>query len=239
MPKIPAISVAQMRELDRLMVEEFGISVPQMMETAGRSIAELARRLLGGDGRQKRVIAATGVGNNGGDALVAARYLINWGADLEVILASENKLRPIPRQQLQTLKRMGTKIQEVGSNTKSSLQQSDLIIDGIIGYNLKGDPKGEAATLIEAIGRSQRPVLAIDVPSGLDAQSGRIGNPCVKAQATLALTLPKEGSVQSSIKDVVGTLFIADMSVPHALYERLNIRVPPIFSQSSIIEYSG
>ncbi|MCH7951781.1 NAD(P)H-hydrate epimerase [Patescibacteria group bacterium] len=239
MSKIPAISVAQMRELDRLMVEEFGISVPQMMETAGRSTAELARRLLGGDVLGKRVIAVAGVGNNGGDALVTARYLTNWGAQTRLVLTNEEKLHELPRKQLETLKTMGGRIIPGESQVGKELLSCDLIIDGIIGYNLEGDPKGEAATLIEAIGRSPRPVLAIDVPSGLDAQSGRVGNPCVKAQATLALTLPKEGSVQSSTKGVVGTLFVADMSVPQALYERLHIKVPPIFSHSSIIEYSG
>jgi NAD(P)H-hydrate epimerase len=235
--KIPVVSVEQMREVDRLMVEEFGIKIEQMMEIAGMNTAELSRKLLGGKLEGKKILAAAGVGNNGGDAMAAARYLTNWGADAEVLLVSREKLHDIPKSQLYTLYKMGMKIYTDESDWKKKLLTCNFVVDGILGYNIKGNPRSEAATLIKLINLSNNPVLAIDVPSGLDAQTGSRGNPSIKATATIALSLPKTGTVKSQVNTQVGRLFVADMSVPHKLYKRLGLSVPNIFKTSPIVSY--
>lgn len=237
MSEISSISVSDMREIDRLMVEEFGITITQMMEIAGFNIAKLARQMLNGFVLNKQIISVAGIGNNGGDALVAARYLTNWGAGVKVIVTDKSKLRDIPRKQLITLIKMGIEILDDFNEINNQFKKTELIIDGIIGYNLKANPKGKAKELIIAINKSQKPVLAIDVPSGLDAQTGRIGSPCIKALNTLALSLPKQGSVKLKAREVVGKLFVADMSVPDALYNKLRIKPTQIFSRSSIVEF--
>lgn len=90
-PIIPAVTVDQMREVDRLMVEHFGITLRQMMENAGRCLAEQARRMLGGDVAARRIVVLTGRGGNGGGGLAAARRLSIWGADVAVILGSSGE----------------------------------------------------------------------------------------------------------------------------------------------------
>lgn len=233
--KIPTLSVEQMRQVDRLMVEDFGITIPQMMEIAGYSIAQLTRQLLNGDVKGKAIIAASGVGNNGGDALVAARYLTNWGANVFVSLTNIDKLHEMPRKQLQTLKKMGVGYLQIGKESEKYWLNSDYIIDGIIGYNLKNNPRGDAAKLIKKINSSRKPVLSVDVPSGLDAQTGEAKDPCIKATATIALSLPKVGSVKPQAQKFVGKLFVSDMSVPKLLYSKIGIREQNIFSKSNIV----
>ena len=114
----------------------------------------------------------------------------------------------------------------------------DLVIDGIIGYSLKGSPKAGAAKLIDWANAQRAPVLSLDVPSGLDLTDGENYEPTVQAAATLTLALPKEGLFMGSSSRFVGELYLADISVPPQLYAdtSLDIRVGPIFSQGNILQ---
>lgn len=111
----------------------------------------------------------------------------------------------------------------------------DLIIDALIGYSLKGAPRGIAADLIQAANNSQAPILSLDAPSGLDTTSGTVYDPAIRAAATLTLALPKIG-LQAG-RDNVGDLYLADIGVPPELYAGpgLNFDVGPIFAQDDII----
>jgi hypothetical protein len=105
---LPWLSVAQMREVDRLMIEEFAISLEQMMENAGRNLALLARHLLGGDARGRRVLVLAGTGGNGGGGLAGARHLLVAGADVSIAIAAPpEQLAPVTRKQYETLTRLG------------------------------------------------------------------------------------------------------------------------------------
>jgi NAD(P)H-hydrate epimerase len=229
--QIPVISTAQMVEVDRLMIEVYGISLIQMMENAGRNLAELSRRLLGGTVNGRRIAVMCGAGNNGGGGMVAARHLHNWGARISLkTTGSVEKMKDIPARQLRILREIGILDAE-----RIELNACDLILDAMIGYGLTGSPRGTAAEWIQRVNHAGRPVLALDTPSGLDTTSGIPGRPCIKASATMTLALPKTGLVSQQAGGVVGDLYLADISVPNELYARMGLDVPKIFDTGLII----
>ena len=146
-PQVPFISTEQMREVDRAMIEDYGILLIQMMENAGRELAHLARsRFLGGDPRGRRVVVLAGPGGNGGGGLVCARRLGNWGAEVRVWLStSATRLAEAPRQQLTILDQMGVSVETTGDEV--ALPSAELIVDALIGYSLSGAPRGTSAAL--------------------------------------------------------------------------------------------
>jgi NAD(P)H-hydrate epimerase len=245
---VPAITTEQMAEVDRLVIKTYGILLVQMMENAGKNLAELARKKLGGRVAGKRIIVICGAGNNGGGGMVASRHLANWGAGVLVQLAAgTDKLKDVPAHQWWILQAMGISIRSSparsspppeGITSSSNLEQPDLILDALIGYGLKGNPHGEAAAWIEWMNRSGSPVLALDTPSGLDTTSGMPGDPCVRASATLTLALPKTGLLTTHARPFVGELFLGDISIPPALYRRIGLKVPPIFTRDTILQIS-
>jgi NAD(P)H-hydrate epimerase len=233
---ITSVSVDQMREVDRLMTEEVGITLLQMMENAGRSLATHARGMLGGDARGRQVLVLAGRGGNGGGGLAAARRLVGWGAAVTVVLArSPNDIRGVPRQQLAILEWIGIPVRVGADGISDPLTDADLVIDALIGYSLRGAPAGPVAALIRAANASGRPILALDLPSGLDGDSGEASDPTIRATQTLTLALPKRGLLAAAARPWVGQLHLADISVPEKVYERLGLKVGPIFAQSDII----
>ncbi len=233
---IPAITTAQMREVDRLMIEVYGIELIQMMENAGINLAALARqRFLDGDPVGKRVLVLAGSGGNGGGGLVAARRLHNWGAKVLVCATKvPDKFTGVPAHQLSILKKIGLPVSHVDDLTE--LPETNLILDAIIGYSLQGAPRGQAANLIQMASLSTAPILSLDVPSGLDTTSGQVFDTHIRAAATLTLALPKIGLLAESAKSSVGELYLTDISVPPQLYENLGLQVGPIFAEREIIQ---
>ncbi len=232
-PGLPAVTTEQMREVDRLMVDEYGIVLLQMMENAGRALAVLARARFLAGAVAERVVVLAGRGGNGGGGIVAARRLAGWGADVAIVLATaRERLTDVPRHQLVAAERMGLAITEDGG-----LPEADLIIDALIGYSLHGAPAGRTAELIRGATASQTPVLSLDVPSGLDAGSGEVFDPVVRATATLTLALPKTGLSLPATSPYVGELYVADIGVPPALYAEptLGLDVGQPFAASDIL----
>lgn len=220
---IPTVTAEQMREVDRLAVERFGLLLIQMMENAGIRLAELVLRKF----QPGKVAVLCGRGGNGGGGLVAARHLANRGVRVGVTLGADpDRLGNVPKHQLSILERMGVSI-----GTEPSV--SDLILDALIGYSLRGDPRSRAADLIWWANEQATPVCSLDVPSGLDATTGESRDPCIRATATLTLALPKAGLASAS--DVVGDLYLADISIPTELYSGLGIEVHPIFASGPIL----
>ena len=236
---IPSISTEQMIEVDRLMIEDYHIELIQMMENAGRCLAILAvQRFLKKKLKKKQVVVLAGTGGNGGGALVCARRLHNWGANVKVFLtAKDEKMTPIPAHQLKILSRMGLEIQS--GEQMNDLTETDLVIDGIIGYSVKGDPYGIPKQMIDWANKQAAPVLSLDTPSGLDLTSGVAHNPSITAAATLTLALPKHGLFKEAAKPFVGELYLGDISVPAGLYMEpsLNIEVnKSLFAKSDVIK---
>lgn len=235
--RIPVISTTQMMEVDRLMIEEFGIQLIQMMENAGRSLAELSRRMLGRSLRAKRIAVLCGGGNNGGGGMVAARHLRNWGAEILVKLMTPSaQLKGTPAHQFQILEKMG-----ILDNSSIDLSTVDLVIDAMIGYGLTGDPRGTIAEWIERVNNAARPVLSLDTPSGLNTTTGNPGSPCVRATSTLTLALPKIGLLTPQARPFVGDLYLADIGVPPELYSApsLQFDIGPIFFRDTILRLKG
>lgn len=243
-PDLPYLTTEQMIEVDRAMVEDYRIELVQMMENAGRALATLARsRFLGGEASGRRVAVLAGTGGNGGGALAAARRLAGWGADVRVyVTADDAAFAPVPAHQLDIVRRMGIPVGRsvdfdatvAGSGATA---QIELVVDGVIGYNLRGAPRGAAAGLIGRAGAAGAPVVSLDVPSGLDATSGRVFDPAVAATATLTLALPKQGLRAPGAAKHVGDLYVADIGVPPQVYARppLRLDVGPLFARGEIL----
>ncbi|MHA1277422.1 MAG: NAD(P)H-hydrate epimerase [Candidatus Helarchaeota archaeon] len=234
--KIPMVTAKQMNEIDHLLTDEFHFDLMQLMENAGRNLAELVKRYYGGSVEGKFVLVVAGKGNNGGGGLVAARHLHNWGAKINLFFPSPS-LKKIPTLQRAILEPLSIETW-VGKDAYQYLiiGEGDLIIDAVIGYRLIGNPRGWAARMIEAINAAELPVIALDIPSGLEATSGHIFDPCVKAIATLTLALPKTGLFSPNAEYVTGSIYLADIGVPYRLYEQLGLEVGNLFSRDTIIQ---
>ncbi len=232
-PDVPFITSDQMREVDRVMEDEYGIQLVQMMENAGHSLARLAwsHFLDGVLGRSVLVLAGTG--GNGGGGLVCARHLANWGADTTVVTAAPlSRFDGVPKVQLDILQRMTISV----TPEPVDLPDAGLIIDALIGYSLSGAPTGTTARLIHAANHHGGPVLSLDIPSGLDASTGEAHNPAIRAAATMTLALPKTGLHLPGATPYVGELYLADISVPPQLYAAsLGIRVGFPFATDDIV----
>ncbi len=234
---VPYLSTDQMREVDRLMIEVYHIELIQMMENAGRHLAALAReRFLGGDPHHKRVAILAGTGGNGGGAMVCARWLHNAGSRVEVFLAAAaEEFSSVPAHQLDILHRMDVPVTQADHFTDD--RKPDLIIDGLIGYSLKGTPREPIASLIRAANATDCPILSLDTPSGLDTATGAVSDPTIQAAATMTLALPKEGLRHERARSFVGELYLANISIPFELYAQpsLGLHIEPIFRHGDIL----
>lgn len=234
MPSLPSLSTDQMREVDRLMIEAYHIELLQMMENAGRNLALLAKQMLDGDVADRPVVVLAGRGNNGGGGLVAARHLLNWGAWVQLLLTHRpEEYQGVPAHQLSILQAMDAPL--AWAEEGWELPPADLIIDAVIGYGLQRDPTGSAANLIALANSSVAPILSLDTPSGLDTATGHLYSPHIVAAATMTLALPKAGLLTNEARPAVGHLYLADISVPPALYERMGLDVLPIFAEDPIL----
>jgi NAD(P)H-hydrate epimerase len=225
---VPWLSTEQMVEVDRLMIEDLGVELIQMMENAGRNLAVLARdRFIGGDATGKTVVVLAGAGGNGGGALVCARRLVGWSVTVEVVLSrTDEAFASVPGHQLSILRTMGVPC-HVGKEI-DALSSVDLVVDGLIGYSLQGAPRGGVADLIRWANQQDSPVLSLDVPSGIDAGSGQVFDPATRSTATLTLALPKVGLRATDAVDLVGELYLADIGVPPSLYSSPSLALPPV-----------
>jgi len=233
---LPEVDTPGMIEVDRLMMEDYRISLFQMMENAGRCLAILARAaFLKGSARGKRVAVLAGSGGNGGGALVAGRRLATWGASVQVVPAQQPEaMADVPRRQLEILHGL---CGATSAGDDGLYQPFDVILDGLIGYSLSGAPAGRAAELIGWANGNAAPVIALDVPSDFDATGGRVFEPAIRAAATPTIALPKTGLRDPAHRDHVGALYCADISVPPDLYRRLSppLTAPPFFAEGDIV----
>jgi NAD(P)H-hydrate epimerase len=227
--RIPALDEAEMREVDRIAVEEFQLGILQMMENAGRNLA-LYAMMEYLENPNARICILAGSGGNGGGGLCCARHLHNHGYAVDIILSKETpSLRGAAKTQMGILEAAGI-LPTSAKRASQSLASSELIIDALIGYSLKGPPQGEIKRLINLANTASAPVLSLDLPSGLQATSGETLGVAINATSTLTLALPKTG-----LRMYAGALVLADIGIPRELYQRLGLDIPP-FPPGSIIQ---
>ena len=237
---VPAVGAAEMREIDRLAVESFGISLAQMMELAGAGLARLAGEIMGGT-TGKRVTVLTGPGNNGGGGLVAARHLVNRGAQLHVVLAQPvGRLHAAAKERLLTLIEMQVLCcvstwDLADGELEALLDGSDLLIDALLGYSADGPPRGPVREVLEQAVRSARPVLSLDLPSGVNPDTGAVDGAAFTAATTMTVALPKRGLLTDSGRAHAGDLYLADIGLPAALYARAGLRFTDPFVGGSLV----
>ena len=214
---VPSVSVEQMREVDRLMVEEFDISIMQMMENAGRLLASVALQEFP-DATFFSILC--GKGNNGGDGLVTARHLHNQGKIVEVVLADDN-LNEIGMHQLKSLRVLQIPIRN------SIEQHPEVIIDALLWYSTVGAPRGIVAELIEQANGLNVPIISFDIPSGWNPLSQTFLEPSFKDVIVCTLGLPKHGLIDNPR---IKKLYVLDISIPIECYARIGVEVKPFFN---------
>ncbi|HEV2139472.1 MAG TPA: NAD(P)H-hydrate epimerase [Nitrososphaerales archaeon] len=226
------LTAEEMAQADRIAIEEFGIDVVVLMENAGLQVGVLARKMLGGTVAGRSVCVVAGKGNNGGDGLVAARHLHNWGAKVTVVLGAEKgDLRDVPAKQLRILEKMGVEV----NCPAGGFDGAELLVDALLGYGSKGNPKEPVAGLIRKINSSGIPVLGVDVPSGMDATTGEPGEPCIAANATVTFGLLKTGFLNRESMRFVGELYLADISLPEQIYRKYG-QEPGKFGRTNLLK---
>ncbi len=226
----------QVRELDRRAMEEYGMPGVILMENAGRGAAEVAAEMLGDPAGSpalrvagKRVVIFCGKGNNGGDGFVVGRHLHNRGAKVEFVLACRpEEIDPWTDAgiNLQIAQKMGLHAHvasaEDGRFEAAGLERSaDLIVDALLGTGLTGDVREPYLSLIRLINAADKPVLAIDIPSGLDCDAGRILRAAVRATRTATFVLPKLGFTLAEGPAQTGQVVVVDIGIPKELAESI------------------
>lgn len=228
---VKVATAEQMRTIDRLAWERYGVSGVELMERAGAAVYQEARRLLSERGGS-RVLVLCGRGNNGGDGFVAARLLARDGYHPRVLLAGRaDALKGDAAVNHRRALLAQVPVVEL-EDAPVELPAADLIIDALLGTGLQSEVTGLFAELIGLINSAGVPVLAVDIPSGLDSDTGRPRGACVRADATVTLGLPKVGMVIYPGAEFVGRLVVDDIGLPPPLLEG---RVPEVPLKTNLI----
>jgi NAD(P)H-hydrate epimerase len=209
---LPTLNSHQVKQIDALAQERFGISVDWLMEAAGWQVARFC---------PTGTAVVCGVGNNAGDGLAAARHLHRWGKLAGVFCVDPMRLRDAAEREMKALRRIGIKV-----SSDLRLDGAEAVIDAIFGTGLSRRPEGAFATWIESINSSGLPVISVDVPSGLDADSGVAYAPTVQARSTVTLGLPKPGLLAGDGPRLAGEVWVADIGVPFEAYAAIGLQVP-------------
>lgn len=222
-------TAAEMREIDKTAMEWFGQPGVSLMESAGRAVADKATELLG-ETRGKIVFIVCGGGNNGGDGYVAARWLHNRGARVKLFLAVDRShIRGDALVHLETALRMGIECFDHTEprgleKARIAVAFADLVVDALLGTGFQGDLSPNYAESIELINGSGKRVLAVDIPSGVDADTGRVRKKAVNACCTVSFGLPKPGLLLYPGAASVGELSVAEIGLPQELLTAASIR---------------
>jgi hydroxyethylthiazole kinase-like uncharacterized protein yjeF len=224
------LSVAEMREVDRLTTARYGIPSATLMENAGASVAEfIAQRWP--KFAQRRIVILCGKGNNGGDGFVVARHLLDLGAKPEVYLfAAPDQMQGEAAANCKRWQEVSAALQLVRNssdvqNLKPALDAADIIVDALLGSGTRGAVEGLVAEVIQAVNKRRQSVrsavVAVDIPSGLIADTGQAMGACINAAYTVTFTAPKMGMILGTASDAVGELIVRDIGSPPELIDEV------------------
>ena len=211
------VTAKQMQRIDKRASKIYGIPAIILMESAAIASAFLVLKMLKQD--LSNVVLFCGQGNNGGDGFACARHLINHGLKVKVCFVGKvEKLSNESKTNYQILRKMGQKILKPKiSSLKKELKNADLIVDALLGIGLKNKVREPYFSLINLINDSEKPVLSLDIPSGLDATGGKVCGIAVKARRTITFGLFKRGFLNPQALTYIGELTIGDIGLPRKL----------------------
>ncbi|HLN47549.1 MAG TPA: NAD(P)H-hydrate epimerase, partial [Magnetospirillaceae bacterium] len=218
-----ALTPEEMRAADQRAVDDVGIPPIILMESAGRAVAELARDFVEQlEGDPIRIAVVAGPGNNGGDALVAARYLMQLGYEPDIYVAAKlDDCNELCRTQLEIMESLGASISFLREQSpeffRSGLRAAALIIDGLLGTGSSGPLREAYRTWVNEINIAAREVIAVDIPTGIDPSTGMVPGPAVSAAATVTMAAPKVGMLLYPAASYVGELWVAHIGIPPAI----------------------
>ena len=218
-------TVAQMRNLDRGAMEEFGISDDLLMENAGQAVYSVILKEFGI--KNKKFIIFCGGGNNGGDGLVVARKIHSNGGEATIFLLDETKFKGIARRNFEIVSKMPIEICRISSieSIRSAIFDSDALVDAIFGTGLTREVSGIYKDVIQVINESKKTVFSVDIPSGINGDTGEVMGTAVKANYTVTFGLPKIGNMLYPGYDRCGKLYVSHISFPPSLYNADSIKV--------------
>jgi NAD(P)H-hydrate epimerase len=222
----------EMAHLDEMAIKN-GLEVRQMMELAGWAMVSLFQRL--DINNEHSVCVVCGVGNKAGDGLSAARHLHNYGFPVSVILVGAVNSEDA-KHHLSLVEQLPVQIHSVqDAVAQQMIENADVIIDAMIGYNLDGPPRSPFDRVVEVVNKSEARVIAYDLPTGLDPTSGEVYKPCIDANETLSLALPKAGFKHGGA-DVSGPVYVADIGIPSVHYTTIRSNSRPGFDMDGLIQ---
>ncbi len=221
-----ALTESETRKIEEKVTHRLAISLFDLMERAGQKVAEEVLK----NSRFKKATIICGKGNNGGDGLVCARHLIQKGLDVKVFLLSEKEnLSPDSQSALKKLQNLSVQPEIVNNLTQieKAVKEADVVIDAIFGIGFKGETKGLHKEVIETLNNFSPYTVSIDIPSGVEADSGHVHGSCVRANETITFTAPKVGLLLYPALDFVGKLVVRSVGIPSFLVESgANLRLP-------------
>ncbi|RMH17665.1 MAG: NAD(P)H-hydrate dehydratase, partial [Gemmatimonadetes bacterium] len=214
-----AATAEEAAALDRRAVEGYGAAEPALMEAAGRAAAALVQRWH----PTGRVVAVVGSGNNGGDALVALRTLAAWGRPVRAVLAADRGDDAALLRGWDVELVRDTDLSDAA--LRAALADAAALLDGVLGTGARGAPRERQARAIEALNAAEAPVVALDLPSGVDARTGAVASAAVRARATVAFGQPKRGCLLPPGRDHAGRLVAVEIGFPPAGPDDFQARV--------------
>lgn len=225
-PMNPRLTREQVRRVDRLAIDEYGIAGLVLMENAGRNAAEMILKILcGADGTRRpsppeRTLIFCGTGNNGGDGFVIARHLVNAGRPVQLVLVGEqSRLTPDAAANHRICRAMKIPLAPPDAVT---ILPSDLVVDALLGTGFTGEVRPPLAAVIGTINAAPHAgVIAIDLPSGLDADTGLPANACIRADVTLTFVAEKLGFASVNAAGYLGRLHVLDIGAPPWLIDQV------------------
>lgn len=212
-----SLSRGQVREFDRLAIEQWGVPGVVLMENAGRGATDAIEDFLGGVS-DKDIAVAAGVGNNGGDGFVVARHLHLRGASVTAFVVGDAaKMTPDASTNFAILKPLKIDVHsctgEELPNLSEKLRRFALVVDALGGTGISGPLRGDLSIAVEQINASGKPIVAIDIPTGLDCDTGAAHEPTIKAKLTVTFAARKIGFDAPGASDYTGKVIVADIGV--------------------------
>ncbi len=210
----------EVRAIDSWAINTIGIPGVVLMENAGRSCAELIKDKLK-DIEAPKVCIFCGTGNNGGDGYVIARHLLNSGFEVKVVICGDRgKVKGDAKINLDILERLGRRVEQlkpgdgdVAAQVKTFAAGANMVVDGIFGTGLSGQLRDDYKELVESINACDCPILAVDIPSGLDSDTGRPLGAAIRADYTVTFVAVKKGFASGSATKYTGEIFVASIGV--------------------------